>query len=109
MIRLITAIDDRRGIAKNGNMPWRIPEDEAYFSRQTKAFGGRVLTGARTFRESYKGRPLAGRHNYILTHDIAPIPNVTLVHNLKQFLEDFSNKDLWVAGGAEVFAQIMAM
>jgi dihydrofolate reductase len=109
MIRLIAAIDRQRGIAKNGGMPWNIPEDEAYFTRQTKTHGGQVLTGGKTFRETYKSRPLADRNNYILTHDTTLTPGITLVRDLNKFLEDFSNQDLWVAGGAEVFAQIIEM
>ncbi len=107
MNRLIAAIDIKRGLAKQGIMPWYIPEDEAYFTDQTKMFGGNVLTGGVTFRKTYHG-PLAGRQNYILTHDDSTISGVTLVHDLLKFLETFKNKDLWVAGGATVFEQIMA-
>jgi len=107
MIRLIAAIDRRRGIAKHGFLPWYIPEDEQYFTTQTKTHGGNVLTGGVTFRNTYKGRPLKDRQNFILTHDTAPIEGVTLVHDLQKFLADFTGKDLWVAGGAGVFEEIM--
>lgn len=108
MIRLIAAIDNKRGIARNGVMPWKIPEDEKYFTEQTKTYGGNVLTGGVTFRNTYHGGPLAGRQNYILTRHDEPIPGATVVHDLDKLLEDFKDKDLWVAGGAEVFAEIMA-
>lgn len=107
MIRLIVAVDRRRGLAKQGHMPWHIPDDEQYFTDQTKLYGGNVLTGAGTFHLAYKNKPLAGRQNYILTHDPTPIPGATVVHDLDQFLADFQD-DLWVAGGANVFAQIIA-
>jgi dihydrofolate reductase len=109
MIRLIAAIDSHLGIAKNGKMPWSIPDDEAYFTRQTKTFGGHVLTGGKTFREAYKGRPLAGRHNYILTRRDEAIEGAEVVHDLPQFLKRFENQDLWVAGGSEVFEQVMQL
>jgi dihydrofolate reductase len=108
MIRLIAAIDRSRGIAKNGVMPWKIPEDEQYFTDQTKTFGGNVLSGGRTFREAYHNKPLAGRNNYILTRRNDDLPGATVVHDLGQLLEDFEDKDLWVSGGAEVFAEVMA-
>ena len=109
MIRLIAAIDQKRGIAKNDGMPWDLPDDEAYFTEQTKKFGGHVLTGGKTFRVAYKNKPLSGRHNYILTREQTPIEGVSLVHNLKDFLKGFKDKDLWVAGGANVFDQIIKL
>lgn len=108
MIRLIAAIDRKRGIAKHGYLPWYLPEDERFFTEQTKTHGGHVLTGGITFRNTYKGRPLKGRHNYILTHDPRPIKGAVAVNNLKKFLAQWDDaKDLWVAGGAEVFEEIM--
>lgn len=107
MIRLIAAIDRRRGIGKHGGLPWSIPEDEAYFTRQTKTFGGNVLTGGRTFRDTYHSRPLVKRQNYILTRHDLNIPGAIPVHDLHAFLEEFNDKDLWVAGGSEVFEEII--
>jgi dihydrofolate reductase len=107
MIRFIAAIDRQRGIAKYGGMPWYIPEDEKYFTTQTKTRGGNVLTGGKTFRDTYKGKPLVDRQNYILTRRDDSIEGVILVHDLRKLLDEFKNKELWVSGGAEVFAQIM--
>jgi dihydrofolate reductase len=107
MIRLIAAIDRRRGLAKHGILPWYIPEDEQYFTDQTKTCGGNVLTGSTTFRNTYKAKPLAERKNYILTHQTEPIKGVEIVHDLAKFLEGFQDKDLWVAGGVGVFEQVM--
>jgi dihydrofolate reductase len=109
MIRLIAAVDRQRGLAKNGVIPWSIPEDEQYFTDQTKTYGGNVLTGFTTFKNTYTHGPLADRQNYILTHDTTPIEGVTLVHDLEKFLDDFQDKDLWVAGGAKVFEQVIRL
>ena len=108
MIRLIVAIDRQRGLAKRGGMPWYIPNDEHYFTEQTKTHGGTVLTGGKTFREAYGAKPLADRQNYILTHDDTPIEGVTLIHDLEKFLDDFADQELWIAGGATVFEQVIA-
>ena len=111
MIRLIAAIDQKRGIAKDGEMPWDIPEDEAYFTSQTKKYGGQVLTGSKTFELAYKNKPLADRHNYILTHKSVEILGATVVNELKEFLEKMNRDqlDVWVAGGAVVFEQVMKL
>ena len=104
MIRHIVALDDRLGMAKNGGQPWKIPDDEQYFTAQTKLYGGNVLTGRVTF-ETFHG-PLAGRTNYVLTHQTASIAGVTPVHDLDAFLRDFKD-DLWIVGGAAVFAETL--
>jgi dihydrofolate reductase len=105
VIRLIAAVDRCRGLAKHGILPWYIPDDEEYFTNQTKLYGGNVLTGGRTFRETYHG-PLAGRQNFVLSRDKKPIKNVILVHELENFLKEFT-EDLWVAGGSAVFQQVI--
>src|SRR5512146_2084016 len=107
MIRLIAAIDRKRGIAKHGFLPWYIPEDEKFFTEQTKTHGGHVLTGGVTFRNTYKSRPLKDRYNYILTRDTKPIKGAEVVNDLAKFLKEFEGKDLWIAGGAEVFEEVM--
>lgn len=110
MILFIAAIDRKRGIAKDGGMPWKIPEDENFFTTQTKTRGGNVLTGGTTFRNTYHGHPLKDRQNYILTRRNEPIPDAIVVHDLPKLLSEFKgDKDLWVSGGAEVFAEIMKL
>ena len=107
MNRLIVALDRSLGMAKNGGMPWNIPEDEAFFSEQTKTYGANVLSGGATFREAYKSKPLKERQNYIATHSADPIESATVVNDLNNFLREFK-QDLWVAGGAAIFQEVMA-
>lgn len=107
MILFIAAIDRKLGIAKRGGMPWFIPEDEQYFTTQTKTRGGNVLTGGKTFRNTYHNKPLVDRQNYILTRQDEPIEGVTVVHDLMKLLDEFNDEDLWISGGAEVFKEIM--
>lgn len=105
MIRLIAAIDRNRGIAKRGAIPWHIPDDERFFTEQTKLYGGYNLIGLVTF-QTFK-QPLVDRHNYVLTNDETPIEGVELVHDLPAFLDRFTDQDLWIVGGASVFQQVM--
>ena len=107
MIRLIVAIDRQRGLAKQGYQPWYIPEDEQYFTDQTKSHGGHVLYGRLTYELSLRNQPLADRQNYLLTRDTTPVNGLTVVNDLDKFLDSFRDKDLWVIGGANVFAQVM--
>ncbi|HZL07846.1 MAG TPA: dihydrofolate reductase [Candidatus Dormibacteraeota bacterium] len=106
MIRLIVAVDRKLGLAKRGFQPWYIPDDEQYFAEKTKSYGGHVLIGKTTF-QTFKHGSLTGRQNYVLTHSTDPIEGVTVVHDLNEFLEGFRDKDLWIVGGAKVFAEVM--
>ena len=107
MIRLIVAIDSKHGIAKHGFQPWYIPDDEAYFTRHTKSHGGNMLVGGTTFRDSFKGKPPVERTTYLLTRNEQPIDGMELVHDLNRWLEDLSNKDVWVVGGSSVYQQVI--
>lgn len=109
MIRHIVAFDQMRGMAKNGAMPpWKLPEDEAYFTEQTLKHGAIVLMGRKTFSEALKNRPLKNRTNYVVTRDASPIPGATVVNDLKAFTQNWPHdKDLWIIGGAEIFAQTL--
>jgi len=105
MIRLIAAMDRKRGIAKYGFQPWYIPEDEAYFTEMTRSHGGIVLVGSTTFK-TFAG-PLKGRSNFVLTTDKTPIEGVELVRDLKKFFKEYRENDIWVIGGANVFTQVL--
>jgi dihydrofolate reductase len=110
MIRLIAAIDRKRGIAKQNVIPWHIPEDQAFFDSETKKHGGHVLTGEVTFRVTYLGQPLEDRKNYILTRKTEPIAGAKVVNDLAAFLPEFADKkDLWVSGGAAVFQSVVEL
>lgn len=104
MIRHIVAIDQKFGMAKNGGQPWNIPEDSQYFSDQTKSRGGQVLVGMTTFKTF--DHPLSLRTNFVVTHHQDPIEGAKLVHDLDAFFAE-TKGDIWVAGGASIFAQTM--
>lgn len=104
MIRHIVAFDNKQGIAKGGVIPWYIPDDEAFFQSETKKYGGKVLMGAGTYTAIK--HPLRERENFVLTHDTTPIAGAVVVNDLQKFLAEFQG-DLWIIGGAEVFAQTL--
>lgn len=104
MIRLIAAMDLKRGISKQGVQPWNIPNDMQYFVSLTK--GGDILMGNVTF-EMLKNA-LSDRKNFVLSHETKEIPGAVVVDNLDRFLGDYIDKDLWVIGGANVFDQVIA-
>lgn len=105
MIRHIVAIDRDYGIAKNGILPWKIPDDEQYFTDMTKKYGGVTLTGRATY-DTFGGQPLKDRQNFVVTHQTAPISGAELVHDIDEFFRNHT-EDIWVVGGAEIFKQTL--
>jgi dihydrofolate reductase len=96
VIRLIAAIDNRGGITKDGDTPWRLRKELAYFKRLT--WGSTVLLGRKTYDTI--GHPLPGRHNIVASRRSGLVlPGCTVVNNLASL-----PPDVWVVGG-ELFEQ----
>lgn len=103
MIRLIASNDAKRGIARNGQIPWDLPLDKAYFKAQTLRFGGNILMGHKTFN-TLSG-PLIARTSYVASYSMAKLPGgAVLVNDLGSFINNFT-EDLWVIGGESIYAQ----
>jgi dihydrofolate reductase len=107
MNRLIIALDRKNGIAKHGYTPWYIPDDLIYFSKLTKTDGGIVLVGRTTYDVAFKGQPLKDRANYVLTSRNDDLKGAYQVSNLQNWLEQHTDQDVWIVGGANVYQQVM--
>ncbi|MEK7603291.1 MAG: dihydrofolate reductase [Patescibacteria group bacterium] len=102
MIRFIAALDEKRGIADEHGIPWmgKIPGDVAYFRNKTKGFP--ILMGMGFYNELSK--PLEDRRNMVLTtQDIQLRPGFEKISDADELFQNF-NEDIWVGGGAAVFA-----
>ena len=65
---VIVAIDNDNGIGKNGTMPWRVPEDVAWFKKITT--GHTVIMGRKTWESiPKKFRPLPDCNNIVLDEE----------------------------------------
>ena len=80
----IAAVARNRGIGLNNKLPWRIPEDFAFFKATTM---GQVLLMGRKTYESI-GRPLPGRTTVVLSRSGFSAPGVTDLFAFK--FEDIS-------------------
>jgi dihydrofolate reductase len=56
-VRLIVAMDNERGIGKNNDLMWHLPEDMKFF--KDKTFGHPVIMG----RKNYESIPENSRKN----------------------------------------------
>ncbi|HWF15574.1 MAG TPA: dihydrofolate reductase [Acidimicrobiales bacterium] len=102
MIRLIAAVDSRRGIATDSGIPWKLPGDTAYFHDTTAT--GVIVMGWATYNEF--AAPLHERENFVLTTDTETLrKGFSAVGGLEQLVTENPGQDIWVIGGATVYAE----
>ncbi|AKF83387.1 diacylglycerol kinase [Myxococcus fulvus 124B02] len=103
----IVALASNRVIGANNQLPWRLPADLARFKRLT--MGHTLVMGRKTYESI--GRPLPGRTFIVVTRqqDFAP-PGVTVAHSVEQALQQAEARgddEVFIAGGADLYAQTM--
>jgi dihydrofolate reductase len=88
-------------IGRDGAIPWRLPEDVAYFRELT--MGSTVVMGRRTWDSlPPRFRPLPGRRNVVLTRDPAwHAEGAEVAGSVADALR--ADGDVWVIGGAEIY------
>jgi len=64
-LSLIVATDRNNGIGIDNTLPWRLPEDLAFFKRTTT--GHAIIMGRKTYESI--GRPLPNRRNIVVTRN----------------------------------------
>jgi dihydrofolate reductase len=105
MIRCIAAIDSSRGVATATGIPWHLPGDAAYFRDQTRH--GLIVMGGATYAEF--AAPLHERTNFVLTNRPDPLrKGFQPITSLDEVSSDHPDEDIWVIGGAGVFATTIA-
>ena len=109
-LSLIVAMAKNRTIGFNGDLPWHLPGDMAYFKQTT--LGKPVIMGRKTY-ESLQVKPLPNRENIVLTRDEhfqAPACHVT--DSLEQALElpcCQQAEEVMVIGGAQIYRQALPL
>ncbi|OBA60269.1 dihydrofolate reductase [Mycobacterium sp. 1100029.7] len=99
-IGLVWAQSTSGVIGRNGDIPWRVPEDLARFKQVT--VGHTVVMGRRTWDSlPARVRPLPGRRNIVLSRqaDFAA-DGAEVVDSLDEALTE---AEAWVIGGAEIY------
>ncbi|QYY35830.1 dihydrofolate reductase [Ruficoccus sp. ZRK36] len=98
---IVAMADKNRAIGLNGGLPWRLPEDLAFFKQMTT--GHTVVMGRKTMDEIKK--PLPRRLNVVLTNQQDLVaPGFTIAHTLADLDEVAVKGDLFIIGGAQLFA-----
>ena len=92
-------------IGYNGDIPWHVPEDMAFFKRATLGHG--VIMGRTTWESiPTRFRPLPGRENLVLTNNPAwNADGAHVIHNLDDINQLPTNQLYWIMGGASIYRQ----
>lgn len=100
MIKILAAIDQKRGLAKGNSLPWNLPNDVKRYRELMKTEGGNVLIGRTTYMQMKN--VLGDNKVFLATTSIDSMNGVEIVKDINNFLSEY-NGDLWVIGGAKVF------
>jgi dihydrofolate reductase len=105
-VSIIVAIDEKRGIGKNNDLLFKIPED---FKRmRTITNGHPIIMGKRTFDSI--GRILPNRTNIIVTrnHEFqfeGAVIAYSLEEALRRAQEHDGNEEVFIFGGGQLFKE----
>ena len=108
-LNLIVACAENRVIGRNGQLPWRIPEDWRFFKQQTA--GKTVILGRISF-ESWKSILDDDRHAIVLTRNRALARDrVQVAHSLPSAiaLAESSPREIYICGGQRVFEEALPL
>ena len=97
-------------IGHNNTLPWHLPEDLAHFKHTT--LGQPVVMGRKTWESlPPKFRPLPGRTNIVVTRQKGwHAEGAVVAHSIKEAVQQCNaDAQVWVIGGAEVYAQAMPL
>ena len=103
LISLIAAVAKNNVIGRNGQIPWRLPEDMKFFKETT--LGKPIIMGRRTWESI--GKPLPERTNIVITSNASfNEPGVTTASRFEDALtqaQALAPDEIVVIGGAGVY------
>lgn len=107
-INIIVAYSRNNIIGNQGQMPWNIPSDLAYFKETT--MGSPIIMGRVTWESL--GRPLPGRLNIVISRNSDYIAEgAELVADLESAIrlaqDRAPEQDIFIIGGGQIYAQAL--
>ena len=100
-LTVVVAVARNGVIGKDGDLPWRLPDDLAYFKRLTS--GHPIVMGRKTWESL--GRPLPNRRNIVLSRQADYVADgAEVVADLSDALRALPDGEAFVIGGAGLYA-----
>lgn len=107
IISQIVATSLNNVIGVNNGLPWKMPDDTAYF--KAKTLGHHIVTGRRNYEA--EGKALPERVNIVLTRNRDFKINDGIVmqklENAIEFARRAGEKELFIVGGEEIYKLAM--
>lgn len=110
-MHLIAAVDKNWGIGRDGRLLFRLSQDLQHFRALTS---GHIVVLGRATLSTFPGqKPLAERENIILSRELGyTVPGAVVCHSVPSLFSLLSdehnlNKDVFVIGGASIYAQLI--
>jgi dihydrofolate reductase len=102
---LVVAVAANGVIGRDNQLPWKLPDDMAYFKKVT--MGHPVVMGRRTYESI--GKPLPGRLNIVVTHNRDfEAPGCRVVGSLAEAWKAAGDADeVSVIGGTTLFGETL--
>jgi dihydrofolate reductase len=102
MKSIIVAYDSNRGIGAANDLLWirDLPADLKHFKDITT--GSAIIMGRRTYESI--GRPLPGRQNIVMSHDMQPAVGIDVVYTLHEAYKVVTTDDVYVIGGGQIYS-----
>jgi dihydrofolate reductase len=105
-ITIIVAKSNNGIIGKDGDLPWRLPEDLKRFKRLTT--GNIVVMGRKTYDSI--GRPLPNRKNIVISRNTSlKIEGVEVEHDLIDVLKRNQEENVYVIGGGQIYVDSLPL
>ena len=103
-ITIIVAKSNNGIIGKDGDLPWRLPEDLKRFKKLTT--GNIVVMGRKTYDSI--GRPLPNRKNIVISRNTSlKIEGVEVEHDLIDVLKRNQEENVYVIGGGQIYVDAL--
>ncbi len=104
-LALIVAMDAQRGISKDNDLMWNLPNDMKFFKETT---AGQVVIMGRKNYESIptKYRPLPHRENCVITRNTSFVaPGCKVFSDLSACVHSYQNdvRKVFIIGGGEIY------
>ena len=105
----IAAVCKNRGIGKDNELLYNIPEDKKFFRSMTK--GKTVIMGRKTYQSLPGGKALPERRNIIFSNDEGFSPAdcevCRSIAQLEEIIADTPTDEVFVIGGGEIYSLLL--
>jgi dihydrofolate reductase len=112
IVSIIVAMSANRGIGRNNDLMWHLPEDMKFF--KDKTFGHPVIMGRKNYESiPEKYRPFKNRLNIVISSQVNyNAPDCILVQSLSDALiaaKQHEENEVFVIGGGQVYREALEL